>query len=84
MNNNEVKNNSVLIEGADISIEQLIAIAQRTSALILSDRESFRTRISRGAEFVDRLIAEDGVVYGVSTGYGDSWTVTIPPSMLSE
>jgi histidine ammonia-lyase len=37
---------------------------------------AFRARIARGAEFVDRLIAEDGVVYGVSTGYGDSCTVT--------
>ena len=60
MKKNEIENKSVLIEGTDISIEQLIAIAQRTSALMLSDRESFRTRISRGAEFVDRLIAEDG------------------------
>jgi histidine ammonia-lyase len=84
MKNNEIKNNAVLIEGTDISIEDVIAIATRQSALKLSDRESFRTRISRGAEFVDRLIAEDGVVYGVSTGYGDSCTVTIPPSMISE
>jgi len=84
MKNNDIKNGSVLIEGADISIEDVIAVATRNSDLKLSDQDGFRTRISRGAEFVDRLIAEDGVVYGVSTGYGDSCTVTIPPSMISE
>jgi len=84
MNNNEASNNSVLVEGNEISVEDVIAVATRTRALKLSDNEGFRTRISRGAEFVDRLIAEDGVVYGVSTGYGDSCTVTIPPSMISE
>ncbi|MGH8106672.1 MAG: aromatic amino acid lyase, partial [Arenimonas sp.] len=84
MKNDEMKNGSVLIEGTDITIEDVIAVATRNSALKLSDQEAFRTRISRGAEFVDRLIAEDGVVYGVSTGYGDSCTVTIPPSMISE
>jgi len=84
MKNNEIKNGSVLIEGTDISIEDVIAVATCNSALKLSEQDSFRSRIGRGAEFVDRLIAEDGVVYGVSTGYGDSCTVTIPPSMISE
>ncbi len=84
MENNEMKSNAVLIEGFDITIEDVIAVATCKRALELSDKESFRVRISRGAEFVDRLIAEDGVVYGVSTGYGDSCTVTIPPSMISE
>ncbi len=84
MKNNEIKNVSVLIEGNNISIEQVIAVANCHSDLKLSDHVNFRTRISRGAEFVDRLIAEDGVVYGVSTGYGDSCTVTIPPSMIAE
>lgn len=84
MNNNGIQPESVLVEGGNIRIEDVIAVATRASALKLSGNEIFRARIGRGAEFVDRLIAEDGVVYGVSTGYGDSCTVTIPPSMISE
>ena len=45
----------------------------------LSDEPSFRAAIARGADFLDRLLREDGTVYGVTTGYGDSCTVTVPP-----
>ena len=45
---------------------------------------AFRARIQRGADFLDRLLREQGVVYGVTTGYGDSVTVAIPPELVAE
>ncbi len=71
--------------GADrLRVDDIVAIARREVGTRLRNDPAFRARISRGAEFVDRLIAEDGVVYGVSTGYGDSCTVTIPPDLIAE
>ena len=69
---------------APLCIEDVVALARRHSTGVLSDDAAFRARISAGAEFLDRLLAEDGVVYGVTTGYGDSCTVVIPPALLHE
>ncbi|MCV5332298.1 aromatic amino acid ammonia-lyase, partial [Escherichia coli] len=34
--------------------------------------------------FLERLLKEEGVIYGVTTGYGDSCTVAIPPALVDE
>ena len=73
-----------LVDGTPLRIEDVVAVAHRAGTVLLSADPAFQARISRGAEFVDRLIAEDGVVYGVSTGYGDSCTVSIPPALVAE
>lgn len=69
---------------APLRIEDVVAIARRDRATILSAAPAFRERIARGAAFLDRLLSEDGVVYGVTTGYGDSCTVAVPPDLLAE
>ncbi|HEX5693754.1 MAG TPA: aromatic amino acid ammonia-lyase [Arenimonas sp.] len=74
----------LLIDGRPLRIEDVLDVAHRRARPVLSTDPSFQARINRGAEFVDRLIAEDGVVYGVSTGYGDSCTVAIPPALVDE
>ena len=33
--------------------------------------------LPEGADFLDRLLCEEGTFYGVTTGYGDSCTVTV-------
>ena len=74
----------IIIGAGRLRLDDIVAIAQRSRSAQLCADPYFRARITRGAEFVDRLIAEDGVVYGVSTGYGDSCTVTIPPALIAE
>ena len=74
----------VLVDGQRLRIEDVVAISRRARGIALSTDPAFQARITRGAELVDRLIAEDGVVYGVSTGYGDSCTVVIPPDLVAE
>jgi histidine ammonia-lyase len=72
------------IDGRPLRIEDVVAASRRGVRPQLAETAEFRARIVRGADFVDRLIAEDGVVYGVSTGYGDSCTVEIPPALIAE
>ncbi|SBV37245.1 histidine ammonia-lyase protein (Histidase) [uncultured Stenotrophomonas sp.] len=69
---------------APLTIEDVAALAQRQRTAVLNEDPAFRARISRGADFLDRLLREDGVVYGVTTGYGDSCTVNIPPALVAE
>ncbi len=69
---------------APLAIESVVGLARRTHVASLSDDAAFRARIQRGADFLDRLLAEEGVIYGVTTGYGDSCTVNIPPALVAE
>ncbi len=74
----------VLFDGRPLSVEDVVAIARRHARAVLATAPAFRQRIDAGADFVARLLAEDGVVYGVTTGYGDSCTVSIPPALVAE
>ena len=72
------------IDGSPLRVEDVADLARGHARCRLSADAGFQACINRGAEFVDRLIAEDGAVYGVSTGYGDSCTVVIPPAQVAE
>jgi histidine ammonia-lyase len=72
------------VDGRRLGIAEVVATAHGRLHIALSTNPTFQARIRRGAEFVDRLIAEDGVIYGVSTGYGDSCTVLIPTELIDE
>ncbi len=73
----------VLFDGGALTIAEIVAIARRESQACLSTEEAFRERIQRGAEFLECILAEEGVIYGVTTGYGDSCEVAVPPEQVS-
>ena len=66
------------------NIEEIVAIAEKAAAASLSTAPEFRAAIARGADFLDRRLAADGVIYGVTTGFGDSCTVAIEPALIAE
>jgi histidine ammonia-lyase len=74
----------LIFDGSPLGIADVVALAARTRRPMLGTAPAFRQRIERGAAFLDRLLREDGVVYGVTTGYGDSCTVVIPPELIAE
>jgi histidine ammonia-lyase len=67
-----------------LSIEDIVDIANGSAAAVLSPDPVFRAAIAKGADFIDRLLREDGTIYGVTTGYGDSCTVEIPAELVAE
>jgi histidine ammonia-lyase len=74
----------VVFDGTALGAADIVAIADRARASRLSEEPGFVARIERGAAFVDQLWQEDGVVYGVTTGYGDSCGVSVPPELVEE
>jgi histidine ammonia-lyase len=70
--------------GADLTIEDIWRIARRAAVPLLSDADDVRNRIIRSAETVQRTIAEGHVIYGVTTGYGDSCETEISPALIEE
>ena len=68
----------VMFGQAPLSIEDIIAVASRRAAATLQADEAYRERIAKGARFLDSLLDKEGVIYGVTTGYGDSCVVAVP------
>lgn len=75
---------TVRFDGEPLTIEQIGALALRAAVPELSRTPAFRERIRRGADFLDRLLAQGAQIYGVNTGYGDCCTVPIPPALVAE
>ncbi|MEO7363601.1 MAG: aromatic amino acid ammonia-lyase, partial [Gemmatimonadaceae bacterium] len=69
---------------ARCTVQDIVDLAYQRAEAHLSSDADVRARFQRGADFVDRLLAEDGVIYGVTTGYGDSCTVVVPPELIHE
>lgn len=69
---------SVVFGCTPLSIGQVNAIAGRKVAVALQDDAEFVASIRRGAQFLDSLLDREGVIYGVTTGYGDSCVVPVP------
>ncbi len=75
---------TVVFGPARLCIEDIVALSRRTAAARLDTDAAFTQRISAGAQYLDRLLEEEGQIYGVTTGYGDSCTVGIPMDLVSE
>lgn len=74
----------IIFNGQELTIEDICLIASRRAALELSTDKEFIGRIDKGAAFIDTLLKEQGFVYGVTTGYGDSCTVSVPLELVDD
>ncbi|CAB1217506.1 HAL/PAL/TAL family ammonia-lyase [Acinetobacter bouvetii] len=75
----------VLVVGeTPLSIEDVVAVARQEKLVALPASTEWRELIQRGADFLDQLLQDEGVIYGVTTGYGDSCLVEIPPHQVNE
>lgn len=61
-----------------LTIEQVVALSQRDARAQLQNDAAYREKIAKGARFLDTLLDKEGVIYGVTTGYGDSCVVAVP------
>ncbi|MCK6264369.1 aromatic amino acid ammonia-lyase [Vibrio sp. ZSDE26] len=79
----EKMKNSITFGAGRLTIEDVVAISQGANATMNQSAE-FNQKIDRGVAFLERLLKDEGVIYGVTTGYGDSCTVAIPPNLVDE
>ncbi|RDX36985.1 aromatic amino acid lyase [Kangiella sp. HD9-110m-PIT-SAG07] len=77
-------NSNITFGNSHISIEQINAMAKGQAQAELSKDGDFKKTIEQGAEFLKNLLQEDGVIYGVTTGYGDSVTEQVPLESVHE
>lgn len=72
----------VVLDGSSLSIEQLLAIADRGEPVALGDAAAERVRASRSV--VDRRARGVEPAYGINTGFGSFAEVKIAPDALEE
>ncbi len=65
-----------------ITIEDINAIACGDAKAELNKDPAYVDLIEKSVAFLERLLKEDGNIYGVTTGYGDSCTVQIPSHLV--
>ncbi len=70
----------ILLDGASLTLEQLIAIADGGEPVGLAPLAAARVRAARAV--VDRMAHGDAPVYGINTGFGSFAEVKIAPDAL--
>ncbi|WP_269913709.1 HAL/PAL/TAL family ammonia-lyase [Acinetobacter sp. HY1485] len=67
-----------------LTIEHVVAIAKNQCKVALPESTVWQEKIQKGVDFLDQLLQEEGVIYGVTTGYGDSCLVSVPLHQVNE
>lgn len=70
------------LTGHDLTIEQIKRIARDHEEVSID--QGARSRLQASRDFVDRLVSQDRVVYGVTTGFGQFKNVTISKDQVRE
>lgn len=71
MKNPSETSRTIVFDGCPLRIEDIGLIAAEQAQAELSRDPAFIERIDKGARFIDKLLSEQGFVYGVTTGFGE-------------
>ena len=66
---------TVVIDGKSLSLKDLVLVARQNSKVELSN--AAKESIKKSRDYVDRLVDEGRVVYGITTGFGEFSKVSI-------
>ncbi len=73
---------TVIINGTDLSIDQVISVARNYEEVALSAEA--RKQITSSRALIEQILAEKKVVYGVNTGFGLLSNVSISESEIDQ
>lgn len=73
---------TIIIDGNKLTLEQVETIAHEQAQIRLS--EECISKVNACREYVDKVIANGDIVYGLTTGFGKFSTVTIPQEHIAE
>jgi histidine ammonia-lyase len=74
--------NEVVIDGNSLRIEDVVAVARDFAPVSVS--RAARERAAAARRTIDRMVAANAVVYGVTTGFGKLSDVAIPADRLMD
>ncbi|MFA7056950.1 MAG: histidine ammonia-lyase [Candidatus Cloacimonadales bacterium] len=74
--------NKMLIDGNTLTLEHVWDVAHNKTQIALT--EESRNKVIKCRTYVDKIIAEGRIVYGLTTGFGKFSTITIAPEDIAE
>lgn len=77
-----VQKEPIVLDGETLSVEQIVAIARGKARIALSPAVAGRVAASRAA--LEKKIARQEIIYGVTTGFGGNVNFMIPVAELEE
>lgn len=69
---------------SQIQIADIVAFSRASAIAYISKDTAFVNKIHVAEQFVQRLLREEGQIYGVTTGYGDSCAVAVPYELTAQ
>lgn len=75
---------TITLDDRPISLSDIANLAKPDAHVQLNNSDSYRNRIDQGSQFLDTLLTDEGLVYGVTTGYGDSCDVGVAEHLVEE
>ena len=73
---------SVRIDGNSLTIEEFVAVARYDATVNLAD--SARQAMEQSFALGEKIVSENRVAYGITTGFGDFANVAVPEEMSSQ
>ncbi len=73
---------NVILDGVSLTIEQLIEVARRGAVVSITD--DTRQKMVQSRELLERFVAEDRALYGITTGIGEFARIRITPEQSAE
>ena len=74
----------IVVGEQPLTIEDIVAVARGQARLVLSQSPEFRELIQKGARLLDQKWKNGEVVYGVTTGVGESCLRRIPAELVPQ
>lgn len=79
-----MKNKLTISNSSFLTVEDVFLSSSDLLEIVLSNDPNYSKMINSGSEFIDNLLKNNQIIYGVTTGYGDSVTVDIESSLIDE
>lgn len=72
----------VVVDGHSLTLESFVAVARYGATVELADSAMGAMKKSRG--LAEKIVAENRVAYGITTGFGDFQKVAVPEEMSNQ
>lgn len=82
IDSNDLVNDCLLLDGASLTIEDVVDVARNKRKIALSEKAIEAVNLSRA--YVDKLVDDEKVVYGITTGFGKFSDVSISKNDTKE
>ena len=73
---------SIFIDGNSLTLSEIYDVAIKRKKIVLTD--DAKDKVTKCRDYVDKLIKEEKVIYGITTGFGKFANIVIPSKSIEE